>query len=57
MFKLKIVQFKDGSFAIRQRCILDYEYLDCKTNYWWPELYIQNCKWTSLDGAVNLTGP
>ena len=49
---MKIVQFKNGTYAIRRWNWFEYEYLDHMSNYWWPKGYDHNTQWTSLDGAV-----
>ena len=48
---IRIVQFKNGSYAVR-RWYFGFEYLDQVSNYWWPIRYEHNSYYTSYDGAA-----
>lgn len=57
MFKPKIVQFKDGSYAIRKRGLFGYRYLYLpnETGKYWESLRsrdFQTCKTKDLDRIV-----
>lgn len=49
----KLVQFSDGTFAIRRWGFFGREFLSDVSDHWWPFDYLRNAKFSSQEEALS----